>query len=268
MGAWVTNSVTQLAAPGLGIACSVLVGLWFRRRRGVNALPLLAILIVAALLVARIAFLLQHHASYGGDLLAMLDITDGGFSPMAGLFTAFAAGAELTRKATAARRPLVIATVAGMAAWAGATVATLDFAPARTAVPLVQVRRLDGSPVQLRGFTAKPMVLNLWATWCPPCRHEMPVLRDAQRRHPEIAFVFVNQGESAAAINAYLAREQLDIDNVFVDPAGAVGQRAASFAFPTTLFFDGAGMLAMRQVGALDAAGLEQRLAMLRKAGP
>jgi thiol-disulfide isomerase/thioredoxin len=267
MGAWNTGWASQLAAPAIGIASSVLVGLRLPRRRGVDALPLLAKLIVASLLVARIAFLLQHRANYGGSLLSMIDITDGGFSPMAGLFTAFVAGAELTRTAAAARRPLVIAALVGTVAWAAATVATLSFAPARTAVPLVEVKRLDGSPVQLRTFTGKPLVVNLWATWCPPCRREMPVLRDAQRRHADITFVFVNQGESAAAIHGYLARERLDIYNVFADPAAAVAKRSASFAYPTTLFFDSGGMLFMRQVGGLDAAGLEQRLAMLRMAG-
>jgi thiol-disulfide isomerase/thioredoxin len=64
--------------------------------------------------------------------------------------------------------------------------ATLDFSPPSTPVPLVELRRLDGTPVQLRTLSDKPMVINLWATWCPPCRREMPALQDAQRRHPHI----------------------------------------------------------------------------------
>lgn len=258
--------IGRLAAPAIGIASSLATGLWFGRR-GLRLMPALAGVIVAALAAARIAFVFQHADNYRDHPLLLLDVTDGGFSAMAGLFTAFVTGAELTRRTAALRRPLVAASLAGMTAWVAATVAMLDFAPAQLSVPLVEVRGLDGAPVQLRTLTTRPMVVNLWATWCPPCRREMPVLRDAQRQHPEFAFVFVNQGESAATIGRYLAQEGLDIDNVFIDPANAVAERTASFAYPTTLFFDGGGKLFMRHVGELNKTSLEERLAMLRKVG-
>lgn len=265
MDGWDTDAITRLMAPAIGIASSVAVAVWFRRRRHVDILSKLATLTVAAFVAARIAFILQHRDSYGASPALMLDITDGGFSAMAGLFIAFVVGAELT-KGTAgepARRPLVIASLTGCAVWVAGTVATLDFAPARVAVPLVQLERLDGGTVQLRTFTDKPMVINLWATWCPPCRREMPVLRDAQRRHPDITFVFVNQGESAPAIRRFLAAERLRIDNVFLDPVSAVSRNMNAFAYPTTLFFDNRGMLFMRQVGGVTAASLEERLAVI-----
>jgi thiol-disulfide isomerase/thioredoxin len=260
-----TEAIGHLAAPAVGIACSIGVGLWFRHR-GLRVLPALASVIVAALAVARMVFVFQHADSYRDSPLLALDVTDGGFSAMAGLFTAFVAGAELTRKAAALRRPLVVATVAGMAAWVASTIAMLDFAPAQTLVPLVELKRLDGTPVQLRTFTTKPMVVNLWATWCPPCRREMPVLHQARRSHPDIAFVFVNQGEAAGTIERYLAGEGLAIDNVLIDPLNAVAQRTVSYAYPTTLFFDGTGKLFMRHVGELNEASLEERLDMLNKA--
>jgi thiol-disulfide isomerase/thioredoxin len=267
---WDNSAIMRLTAPAIGIASSLAVAIWFRRRRGADILRHLMILIIAAFVAARIAFLLQHRDSYGASLGRMLDITDGGFSAMAGLFVAFVAGSELTKRAAAesTRRPLVVASLAGCAVWVVAAITTLDFAPARVAVPLVQLQRLDGSAVQLRTFTAKPAVVNLWATWCPPCRREMPVLRDAQRRHQDITFVFVNQGESAPTIQRYLAAERLNIDNVFLDPVGAVSRQTDAFAYPTTLFFDSQGMLFMRQVGGVTEASLEERLAMLRKASP
>ena len=110
------------------------------------------------------------------------------------------------------------------------------------------------------------MVINLWATWCPPCRREMPVLRDAQRHHPDITFVFVNQAESVPVIRDYLAAERLVIDNVLVDPVGTLSRQLNAFAYPTTLFFDSRGMLFMRQVGGITKASLEERLTMLREA--
>jgi thiol-disulfide isomerase/thioredoxin len=260
------ESIEYLATPLIGMACSAAVGLWYRRQRAIDLLPMLAKVAIGALLTARVAFILQHRDTYSTDLLAMLDFTDRGFSAMPGLFAALVIGTHATRQSTRARRPLTMAVITGLVAWMVGTVATLDFAPARTLMPLVEVRRLDGSPVQLRTFTNKPMVLNLWATWCPPCRREMPALQEAQRRHPDIAFVFVNQGEDIAAIQAYLAHEDLQIQNVFSDPNAAVAQRTGSSAYPTTLFFDSEGKLFMRQIGELDSAGLERRLSMLQDA--
>src|SRR3546814_14561413 len=67
-------------------------------------------------------------------------------------------------------------------------------------------------------FRSRPMVLNLWATWCPPCRREMPVLEQAQGRYPGVVFVLVNQGEDRGTIHRYLDRAGLDLDHVLLDP--------------------------------------------------
>ena len=107
------------------------------------------------------------------------------------------------------------------------------------------------------------MVVNLWATWCPPCRREMPALEEAQRRHPGITFVFVNQGEDAATIQAFMAQQKLKLDNVFTDRAREVGRRTGSFAMPTTLFYGKDGRLFLRHMGELDRDGLDTRLEML-----
>ena len=261
-----TNALGHLIAPALGIASSAVAGLWFGRRRGVDVLPLLAKILVGALLAARFAFLLQHYDSYRGVPWSLLDISDGGFTATAGLFAALVIGTESTRKVPGARRPVALAVVTGVAVWTMATVAVLDFAPARVMVPLMEAKRLDGTPVQLRTFTQKPMLINLWATWCPPCRREMPVLSQAQRRHPDITFVFLNQGENTREIVRFLDQERLHPENVFADPFGSFFERIGAYAYPTTLFFDSDGVLFMRQVGELDSAGLEERLAMLRKA--
>src|SRR3546814_7473677 len=67
-------------------------------------------------------------------------------------------------------------------------------------------------------MTGEPMVVNLWATWCPPCRREMPVLAKAQEERGDVTFVFVNQGESESEIRDYLRESHLQLSNVLLDP--------------------------------------------------
>ncbi|MCQ9617345.1 TlpA family protein disulfide reductase [Paenalcaligenes niemegkensis] len=62
-------------------------------------------------------------------------------------------------------------------------------------LPDLQLVTLEERPAQLRSYMGMPVVLNLWATWCPPCRREMPVLEQAQTAFPNVAFVLINQGK-------------------------------------------------------------------------
>ena len=94
----------------------------------------------------------------------------------------------------------------------------------------------------------------------------MPVLAAAQRREPAVAMLFVNQGESAATVRAYLAREQMALREVLLDERSALGPAVGSRGLPTTLFYDARGRLVDAHVGVLSAASLEARLQRLRPA--
>jgi thiol-disulfide isomerase/thioredoxin len=111
-------------------------------------------------------------------------------------------------------------------------------------------------------------VVNLWATWCPPCRREMPALQQAQAANPDVNIVFVNQGEESHTVAAFLDRQGLALSNVLVDPESRTGAALGHGALPTTLFFDANGQLAGTRIGELSQATLTQRLASLRTASP
>ena len=76
--------------------------------------------------------------------------------------------------------------------------------------PDVKLQTLTGEMVTLDQVAeGKPMIVNLWATWCPPCIREMPLFEQAQKDNPGITFVFVNQGEHTETVNAFMANAGL-----------------------------------------------------------
>jgi hypothetical protein len=93
----------------------------------------------------------------------------------------------------------------------------------------------------------------------------MPVLAAAQQRERDIRFLFVNQGESVAAVLGYLQRERFELQGVWLDPDSALGRAVGSKGLPTTLFFDAAGRRMHAHFGVLNAAALQARLKDLRK---
>jgi len=139
------------------------------------------------------------------------------------------------------RRPLAVAAATGMLVWS----AGMLFTGARDAatMPPTALSTLEGDhPVDLRTAAAgRPVVVNLWASWCGPCRQEMPTLAEAQRREGTVGFLFVNQGESEPAIRAYLASLGLPLYEVLLDPGSQLGPAVGSRGLPTTLFYDGKG---------------------------
>lgn len=241
-------------------------GLRLGRRAGLDLEPLLWRVLLVGLAVSRLAFVLQWRSAYLAEPLSMLDLRDGGWEPGWGIAAALFFGLHRARHEAALRRSVVAAVMATGVALAGAQLALLAVARPAQPLPELALTTLEGAPVALADFAGRPLVLNLWATWCPPCRREMPALQQAQRAHPEVNFVFVNQGEPRQAIERYLGGQQLALRRVLLDPERRTGRALGQQALPTTYFFDAQGRLAGTRTGELSAATLAQRLAALRPA--
>jgi thiol-disulfide isomerase/thioredoxin len=238
------------------------------RTAGGDVEPMLTQMLLVGVVAARLAFVLQWRDQYFDQPLGIFDIRDGGWEPAAGVAAALLFGLLRTRREVSLRKPVLAAVfTAGMVLSLGG-LANLLVASSAVPLPPLALSSLEGRSVSLAGFAGKPTVVNLWATWCPPCRREMPVLQQAQAANPDVNIVFVNQGEAALTIATFLERQGLELRNVLVDPQSSAGATLGHRGLPTTLFFDAQGRLADTRIGELSHATLDQRIESLRARVP
>ena len=216
---------------------------------------------LVGVLTARLGFVLLHWTTYAQTPVDILDIRDGGFFPLLGIAgSVLATGGYLLRRSLPRRALLLPLLVGASVAGLGAFTLRMVTPPVEMALPATVLSGLDGNPIRLDRFRGKPVVVNLWATWCPPCRREMPVLQHAQSTMPGVVFVFANQGEAPETVQQYLATEHIVITNVAIDRKLEVARLAGSNALPATLFFDANGKLRATRMGSLSAATLAEAL--------
>lgn len=237
------------------------------RKRGCNPEAALFNMLLIGALVARVAFVLQYFEQYSSNFWQMIDIRDGGFLLLPGVIAALLTGIYKAWRQTPLRAPLAIGVAIGLIAW-GISFSVLNALQSSQKLPDLAVRDIAGEPVLLQDLLGKPLVINLWATWCPPCRREMPVLAGAQAANQDIRFVFVNQGEGQALVEKFLAQQQLSLDNNLLDSGGRLGQAVGSLSLPTTLFYSADGMLKNNHLGELSQASLKHALGHIRTETP
>ena len=218
-------------------------------------------MLLAAMLAARIVFVALWFDQYRDAPWSVFDIRDGGFNSWAGLAAATAVAIWHAAKHPELRKPLSLGLLAGMLAWTMSGAPGMLGMDAQMVLPAVELKTLTGDTTNLASLShGKPMVVNLWATWCPPCRREMPVLAEAQQRETGVTFVFVSQGDDTAKVQHYLSSSQLNLSNVLLDSHSEMGHAIGSTALPTSLFYDAAGHLVDSHVGALSTATLADKL--------
>jgi thiol-disulfide isomerase/thioredoxin len=240
---------------------ALIVGAMVGRKSRIAIAGPLSDIFLAAMLAARIGFVIRYFEHYQSDILGIIDIRDGGFDMLAGLVGALVIlGRKLWRR-PAIRVPLGSAAAAGLLTWGTVSLLIILMEGQSREVPESSFAQLDSSPVTLSQVAdGKPMVVNLWASWCPPCIREMPVLDEAQKDNPDITFVFVNQGEQPETIVRFLNQHNLTLDNVLTDIRSSLGRTTGSHALPTTLFYDAQGRQVNAHLGELSTASLAHNL--------
>lgn len=130
--------------------------------------------------------------------------------------------------------------------------------------PAWQMNDLDGHPVASTHFTGKVLVLNFWATWCPPCRRELPELEAfhrAQQTNDVVVIGAATDEGGAAVVTPFVRREKLSYPILLADTN--VQQTFAVSTLPTTLIIGRDGRIAARYLGSLTQAELTKAVTPL-----
>lgn len=249
-------------------AVAAVVGYMVGQRQRVSIVNTLADMLLAGALAARVAFVVTWFEIYSSAPWSMLDIRDGGFTPWAGVLGAVLVALWQAWRRAALRVPLMLGLLAGTLIWnILPAVLRMGTGPTLSDLEGTSLTTMQGQTESLASLAhGKPLVVNLWATWCPPCRREMPELAAAQRQVPEVTFIFANQSENPVTVQKYLTASQLVLANVVLDPGKKLGEQLGSTALPTTLFFDSNGRLVDTHIGALSSASLASKLQRLETA--
>lgn len=111
--------------------------------------------------------------------------------------------------------------------------------------------RLDDAKVSLSDFKGKPVIINFWATWCLPCREEMPLLDQVAAQHADALVVLgVNSGEPAELVQAYIDETGVKFP-ILLDTSEKVTEMYFVRNFPMTFFVDAEGILRAQHIGLL-----------------
>ncbi|MFJ2536325.1 prolipoprotein diacylglyceryl transferase family protein [Pseudomonas sp. NPDC087614] len=241
------------------LALATFVGWRVAKRGGDNPESTLFCLFLLGILTARIAFVAMYWSHYRNDPWQIIDLRDGGFLAWPGVIVLLLAALYRGWRRPGARRPLGFGVASGVAFWLLATL-SLNIYEQGTRLPDISLRNAAGDTIKLSDYQGGPLVINLWATWCPPCRREMPVLESAQQQRPDLTFLFVNQAESMQSVATFLETQGLSLSNVLFDRGGRLGQAVGSMALPTTLFYSPDGRLLASHLGELSNASLARAL--------
>jgi len=117
---------------------------------------------------------------------------------------------------------------------------------------------LNGNVRKLSNFRGRPVLVNLWATWCPPCLAELPVLNNIQETYGGKGLVVIGVAgdEDTTAVARFLEQHPVNFE-VLLDPKGVIGTEYQITGYPETFLIDREGRLVNKFIGPLPAA--EQR---------
>ncbi|RPI91819.1 MAG: alkyl hydroperoxide reductase [Chloroflexi bacterium] len=145
--------------------------------------------------------------------------------------------------------------------------ADLSTVPAKVSFPAPELTLMDlqGSSRSLADYRGQVVLVNLWATWCPPCKEEMPALQAFYDKYRESGFVIiaVNDGDPKADVLQFVEDYELTFP-VWLDPTYIATEQAfRTLSLPTSFVIDRNGTIQLTWVGGINSTMLEKHIAPL-----
>lgn len=118
------------------------------------------------------------------------------------------------------------------------------------AAPHFTLTSVSGETVSLNDQRGKVVLINFWATWCPPCRQEMPGIMDAYEEYQdEMTVLAIDNNESADLVQGFVEYLGFDIFDPLMDPGASVAGLYNVNSFPTSFFVDEEGVVRYVHIG-------------------
>lgn len=133
----------------------------------------------------------------------------------------------------------------------------LDISARGTLAPDLVFQSPEGDPARLSDFAGKPLLVNLWATWCVPCVKEMPTLDAlAARGEGKLTVLTIAQDiRGREVVDPWFAKNRFAKLEPWLDAPNALSQHYATGMLPTTILYDAEGREVWRMIGGLDWNG-------------
>lgn len=195
-----------------------------------------------AVLGARLGFVFENLGYYWANPLAVVAFWEGGFSAWWGVVAGAITAVHYAVNGRMALRNIIPAVVLALATWIVVPTLLTPAEARQRHLPDTVFMQLTDNPVALPELLGEPMVINLWATWCGPCRRELPMMARVAQREQGVTFVFANQEESAARVTQFLQSELgLELPHVLLDSRATLPVQFRTIGLPVTLFFSATG---------------------------
>ncbi|WOI57958.1 TlpA disulfide reductase family protein [Palleronia sp. LCG004] len=245
----------RFAAIMAALAFAIVAGL-VARWRGADV-PVFGLLI-AWVVFARIGFVVENWETFSQHPFEIFAVWQGGFSVRTGTIGLLGTALVFAIRRSGMVAPVISGTLA--AAFAGAITPFLIASDGGSGLPDTPFLAYEGPPVVLSERAGRPLAINLWATWCPPCRREMPMMMDVASRAEGVDVVFANQAETPPRIAGFLDDVDLPGEGILLDPEGDLLGGLGAMGLPTTLFYDADGRLVAAHTGEISRAEFTSRL--------
>ncbi len=262
----------------LGLLLAVWLALRVSKLMGAEAKALESAAIgvtLAGLIGARLGFVIMNWGAFQDDLLSALYVWHSGYLPWSGVFIGGVyAYVRYELKPLYLRSLLIAFGVAALLPLITFEATKLRLPNSNAlllgdATPEVRMVNLEGKAVSLRDLRGQVVVLNFWATWCPPCRREMPMLESVARAYQnrDVAIIGFDVGETASRIlettSSLGVNYPIWLDGSDTDSSHLIYRMFGGVGLPTTVFIDRNGLLRARQIGELSRASLIANLESL-----